>query len=234
MYLTERHAMMRDTARAFADREIRPQAARLDEAEEFSHTLYRKMAAAGFFGIAIPEAEGGVGADTLAFAVVMEEVSRGYASLADELGNVEMVGGLLAKFGTPAQKARYLALLLADECISAFALTEAEAGSDLAGLKTTATRDGTGWILDGEKLWIHNAPNCNFAVVLARTDKDGRPSRHERSSSSSCTGRRASSAAGRSTRWGSAPRQVGPLAFEAVRLGPEAIARAPRAGASTR
>jgi alkylation response protein AidB-like acyl-CoA dehydrogenase len=216
VYLTDRHRMMRDAASVFANKEIRPIASQLDEAEEFSSATYRKMAAAGFFGIAIPEADGGVGADTLAYAVVMEEISRGYASFADELGNVEMVGSLLANFGTSQQKELYLAPLLRGDYVCAFALTEAEAGSDLAGLRTIAVRDGDSWILNGEKLWIHNAPNCDFAVVLARTDKElGHRGMStfivERASPGVVSGRK-------EHKMGQRASQVGPLAFENVRL----------------
>jgi alkylation response protein AidB-like acyl-CoA dehydrogenase len=122
-------------------------------------------------GITVPQALGGAGADVRAYAVVMEELSRGYASVADQVGLVELIGTLLTEHGTPAQVDRYLRPLLRGARRCAYALTEAEAGSDLAGLKTTATCDGDGWVLAGEKLWIHNAPVADFAVVLARTDK---------------------------------------------------------------
>ena len=112
MPLTDRHEMIRHTARSFAEKEIRPVAAKLDDEEAFPDALYRKMAEIGLFGVSVPEEDGGVGADMLAFAIVMEEIARGYSSLADELGNVEMVGTLLSRFGTPGQKERYLAPLL--------------------------------------------------------------------------------------------------------------------------
>lgn len=221
MYMSERHTMIRDTARAFADKEIRPVAAKLDETEEFPTDLYKKMAGLGMFGISLPPEEGGVGADTLAFAVVMEEISRGYASLADELGNVEMVGNLLVKFGTPEQKEKYLRPLLKGDHICAFALTEAEAGSDVAGIRSTAVRSGDGWVLNGEKIWIHNAPNCDFAIVLVRTDKE--KGTHgmstfivERAWPSVITGRR-------EHKMGQRASQVGPMTFDNVRLPPESL-----------
>jgi hypothetical protein len=130
------------------------------------------MAGLGLFGITVPEADGGSGADCLAYALVMEELARGYASIADQCGLVELVGSLLAEHGTAGQKARYLAPLLRAGRRCAYAITEAEAGSDVAGIRTTAVRTGQGWKLSGEKIWIHNAPVCDFAVVLARTDPD--------------------------------------------------------------
>jgi alkylation response protein AidB-like acyl-CoA dehydrogenase len=108
--------------------------------------------------------------DSVAYALVIEELSRGYAAVADGCGLVELLATLLSSHGTAVQKQRYLAPLLRGERCGAYALTEAEAGSDLAGLKTTAHRAGDGWVLNGGKLWINCAPICDFACVLARTD----------------------------------------------------------------
>jgi alkylation response protein AidB-like acyl-CoA dehydrogenase len=215
-FLSDQHVAVRNAARAFADREIRPHAAALDEQEEFPTAIYQKMADAGFFGLGIPEDDGGAGSDTLTYAVVAEEISRGYASLADELGNVEMVGTLLATFGTQEQKERYLRPLLRGERVCAFALTESEAGSDLAGLRTVAApRDG-GWVLNGEKILIHNAPNGDFAVVLARTDEQaGHRGMSmfivERGWPGVLSGRK-------EHKMGQRASQVGPLAFKDVQL----------------
>jgi alkylation response protein AidB-like acyl-CoA dehydrogenase len=166
----DRRRMMRAAARAFADREIRPVAAGLDETGRFPSGLYAKMASLGMFGITIPEHHGGAGADNQSYACVMEELSRGYASVADQCGLVELVAALLAGHGTRAQQDRYLSPLLKAERRCAYAITEAEAGSDVSSIKTTAVPSGRGWRLQGGKLWIHNAPVADFAVVLARTD----------------------------------------------------------------
>lgn len=168
--LSETHLALRDAARRFAEAEVAPIAAALDASEEYPTELYRRLAEAGLFGITVPEALGGAGADALAYALVMEELSRGYASVADQVGLVELLGTLLTQHGTSAQQERHLRPLLRAECRCAYALTEAEAGSDLAGLRSTARRDGAGWVLNGAKLWIHNAPVADFAAVLARTD----------------------------------------------------------------
>ena len=164
--------MIRETVRRFANERIRPCASELDEQEKFPAELYDEMAALGLFGITIPEALGGAGMDVVSYAAVMEELARGYASVADQCGLVELVGTLLSGHGTDAQKEKYLRPLLKAKRRCAYALTEPEAGSDLAGLKTMAARSGEGWLLNGEKIWIHNAPVCDFAVVLARTDKN--------------------------------------------------------------
>jgi alkylation response protein AidB-like acyl-CoA dehydrogenase len=169
---TEWHSALRDAARRFAEEEVAPLAAELDEQERFPAELYRRVAEAGLFGVSVPQELGGAGADVLAYAMVMEELSRGYASVADQVGLVELLGTLLNQHGTSAQQDRYLRPLLKAERCCAYALTEAEAGSDLAGLRTKATRTPEGWVLDGAKLWIHNAPVADFAAVLARTDPD--------------------------------------------------------------
>lgn len=166
------HIAMRDAARRFAEEEVAPLAVELDESERYPAELYERLAAAGLFGISVPEELGGAGADVLAYALVMEELSRGYASVADQVGLVELLGTLLTQHGTREQQDRYLRPLLRAERRCAYALTEAEAGSDLAGLKTRARRRGEGWVLDGAKLWIHNAPVADFAAVLARTDPE--------------------------------------------------------------
>ncbi|MCI0755574.1 acyl-CoA dehydrogenase family protein [Roseomonas vastitatis] len=170
MPVTDWHAALRDAARRFAEEEVAPLAADLDEQERYPEELYRRLAEAGLFGVSVPEALGGAGADVLSYALVMEELSRGYASVADQVGLVELLGTLLTQHGTPEQQDRYLRPLLKAERRCAYALTEAEAGSDLAGLRTRAMRTADGWVLDGAKLWIHNAPVADFAAVLARTD----------------------------------------------------------------
>lgn len=165
-------AQLKETVRRFAEERVSPRAAELDETETCPEDLYRELAALGLFGITVPQQLGGAGAGVLAYAVVMEELARGYASVADQVGLVELVATLLAEHGTAEQQACYLAPLLARQRRCAYALTEEGAGSDLAALKTTARRDGAGWVLNGSKLWIHMAPVADFAVVLARTNPE--------------------------------------------------------------
>ena len=172
MALSQEHEQVRDMVRRFADAEVRPIAESLDAEERFPGELYEQMAELGLFGIGVPAELGGAGMDTLAYALVMEELSRGYASVADQCGLIELIATLLIEHGTPEQRARYLGPMLKAELRPAYAITEAEAGTDVAGIRTTAVRDGDGWRLTGSKLWIHNAPVCDFAVVLVRTDKE--------------------------------------------------------------
>jgi alkylation response protein AidB-like acyl-CoA dehydrogenase len=168
----DRDAMIRNAARSFAEGVIRPIAAELDETERFPSEVYAEMAKLGLFGITVPEQHGGVGGDALMYSIVMEELSRGYASVADQCGLVELVGTLLSEHGTDEQRKKYLGPLLRAEKRCAYAITEASAGSDVSGVKATAIQNVHGWIINGQKLWIHNAPVCDFAVALVRTDPE--------------------------------------------------------------
>lgn len=170
MPLSLEHQQVADMARRFANEAIRPEAERLDREEAFAADIYRAMGETGLFGITVPEADGGAGLDCLAYSIVMEELSRGYASIADQCGLVELLTTLLVQHGSAAQKARWIGPLIRAAQRGAYCITEAGAGSDVSGIKTTATREGSGWVLSGSKLWIHNAPVADVAFVLARTD----------------------------------------------------------------
>ncbi|GAA2459716.1 hypothetical protein GCM10010191_95000 [Actinomadura vinacea] len=163
-----------EMVRSFVAAEVRPVAEELDETERFPAEIYERMGGLGLLGVTVPEADGGSGGTTLDYVEVMEELSYGYSSVADQCGLVELVGSLLSAFGTPEQKEAHLHGLLAGTRRCAYALTEPGAGSDLGGLATTAWRDGADWVLRGEKVYIHNAPVADFALVLAVTDPERR------------------------------------------------------------
>ena len=171
MFLNETHIQVRDMARAFADERIRPVAGTLDREERFPAELYEEMGELGLFGIGVPEEMGGPGFDTLTYALVMEELSRGYASVADQCGLVELISTLLVRHGTSEQRARLLADVLTTRTKVAYCITEPEAGTDVSGIRSEAVRDGEGWRLNGGKIWIHNAPVADVGFVLARTDR---------------------------------------------------------------
>ncbi len=172
MYLNETHVQVRDMAREFATDVIRPMAEELDREETFPKDLYLQMAELGLFGICVPEELGGPGFDTLTYALVMEELSRGYASVADQCGLIELISTLLVRHGTEAQRDRWLAEVMTAKAKVAYCITEPEAGTDVSGIRTEAVRDGDGWRLNGGKIWIHNAPVADVAFVLARTDRE--------------------------------------------------------------
>ena len=171
MPLSEVHEQIKDVTRRFANQVIRPAAEALDRDERFPAEIFQQMGELGLFGITVPDTLGGAGMDVQAYAIVMEELSRGYASVADQCGLVELAGTLLSVHGTPAQQQRYLQPIIRAEKRAAYCITEAEAGTDVSGLKTTAERTEEGWHLNGSKLWIHNAPVADYGFVLARTDK---------------------------------------------------------------
>lgn len=168
----EMYNQIRNMTARFANDVIRPQAEHLDDTAEFASDIYDQMAQMGLFGIGTPTDLGGAGMDTLAYSIVMEELSRGYASVADQCGLVELVSSLLVTHGTPEQHDMYLRPILQAKKRPAYCITEAGAGTDVSGIKTTATKTEDGWILNGEKIWIHNAPVADYAFVLARTDVD--------------------------------------------------------------
>ncbi len=163
---------IRDTARKFAAAEVRPRGGELDESEAYPEDIYRAMAGLGLFGITVPAELGGAGLDALSYALVMEELSRGYSSVADQCGLVELICTLLAVHGSMAQQQAHLANVLGFKKRVAYCITEAEAGTDVSGIKTRAVRDGKDWVLSGSKIWIHNAPVADLGFVLARTDPD--------------------------------------------------------------
>lgn len=167
---TEIQLQVKDMARNFSDEVVRPLAQELDETEKFPHELYLQMGKLGLFGIGVPEEEGGPGFDTVTYAMVMEELSRGYASVADQCGLIELITTLLVRHGTDVQKTAYLADVMAAKKLVAYCITEPEAGTDVSGIRTEASQCEHGWILNGGKIWIHNAPVADLGFVLARTD----------------------------------------------------------------
>lgn len=169
--LTEEQKLIQETARRFAKREVKPLAQELDETAKFSDDLYKKMAGAGLLGITIPMDWGGAEADTVSYSIVMEELSCGYAAIADLCGLVELDASLISELGTDKQKECYLPPLLRAESKCAFALTEPDAGSDLGSVITQAKKTSNGYVLNGRKAFINNGTICDFALVLTRTQE---------------------------------------------------------------
>src|SRR5512138_551109 len=146
-----------------------------DEKGEMPAPFVQELREAGLFGLVIPEAHGGLGFGATAYSRVLQEIGRYDGSVAVTVGAHSSIGmrGLLL-FGTDEQKARFLPKLATGELIAAFCLTEPSAGSDAAGIKTTAVRDGDEWVLNGEKLWITNGGIAGFFTVFAKTSLEGR------------------------------------------------------------
>jgi alkylation response protein AidB-like acyl-CoA dehydrogenase len=221
MILSQEHQQIQGMTARFADEVIRPVAKELDESERFPEQIYRRMAGLGLFGITVPEEDGGAGLDSLSYALVMEQLSRGYASVADQCGLVELLATLLSQYGTPQHKQQYLAPTLQATRRGAYAITEPGAGSDVSAIVTTAQPVDGGWLLSGEKIWIHNAPVCDYAIVLARTDKE----RGKRGMSVFVVDRNLPgvSAGRKESKMGQRASQVGALHFDNVELTREAL-----------
>ena len=167
-HLTEEEKMLQATARDFARKELEPVASRIDEAEEFAWENFSKMAELGFTGLAIPPEYGGSGGSMVALVTVMEELAKGCASTCDILdAHVSLCARPICLYGTEEQKKKFLPPLADGKKVGAFAVTEAEAGSDIASVKTTAVRDGDSYVLNGSKLFITNGPVCDIVVVFA-------------------------------------------------------------------
>lgn len=164
-----------DTARAFARDRVAPAAARIDETGDYPRALVGEAAALGLMGATIPETSGGAGQDYLAYAMAVEAVSEASATLAVILTvNNSLVAEPLAEFGTDAQRERWLAALASGRALGAFALSEANAGSDAANQQTIARQDERGWMLTGTKVWVANAAAADVAIVFAATEPGAR------------------------------------------------------------
>jgi short/branched chain acyl-CoA dehydrogenase len=175
----EEHRLIRDTVREFAEHEIRPVCAELDEREEFSVELTRKMAGIGLFGITVPEKYGGQGMDYLAYVIAVEELARIDGSQAATVAAGNSLGiGPLYYFGTEEQRRKYLPRLCSGEALWSFGLTEPNAGSDSRGSQTVAEKVDGRWRINGSKIFITNgsSPMSAGTTVQTVTDRrDGRP-----------------------------------------------------------
>jgi len=157
MYEKEEHDLIRKTVRDFAEREIKPRAQELDEKEEFSIELTKKMGEIGMFGIRVPEEYGGMGMDNLAYLIAVEELARVDGSHAATVAAHNSLGiGPIMHFGTEEQKRKYLPQLCTGEALWSFGLTEPEAGSDSRNTKTTADLKEGMWTINGSKIFITN------------------------------------------------------------------------------
>ncbi|MFB4282631.1 acyl-CoA dehydrogenase family protein [Nonomuraea sp. MTCD27] len=171
----EEHDMLRETVRALADEKIAPHAAEIDETEEFSWDVYKALVASDLHAVHVPEQYGGAGADALATVIVIEEVARACASSSlipavNKLGTVPL---LLS--ASEELKTRYLAPVARGEGMFSYALSEPEAGSDAAAMKTRAVADGDSYVLNGTKMWITNAGVSEYYTLMAVTDPSAGP-----------------------------------------------------------
>jgi alkylation response protein AidB-like acyl-CoA dehydrogenase len=169
--LTDAQRQIQAVVREFAEREVAPRAAEIDRTDEFPRDLYRRMAALDLLGLTVPPAYGGAGADTVSWCVAQEELARACAAVADAQLLCKLMCDMILQNGTEAQRRRYVPALARGERICAIAQTEPGTGSDVAGVQTTATPAGDGWVLNGAKRFITAALVCDLAVVVATTDR---------------------------------------------------------------
>ena len=172
MLLSEHHLAVQDAVRSYVQDRIAPQAARWDRERHFPAAELAGLAALGCWGVAVPPEHGGAGLDYLALAVILEEIAAGDGgtSTVVSVNNCPVCAILLA-WGSPAQQQRWLAPLARGERLGAFCLTEPHVGSEAAGLRTTARREGEHYVLDGVKQFVTSGKHGDLAIVMAVTDK---------------------------------------------------------------
>ena len=173
--LSPEHEMIRQAARDFAQKEIAPIAAQFDETGDFPSKTIKKMGEMGFMGIEVPEEAGGAGMDTLAYVLALEEVCKADASHGTIMSvNNSLFCHGLVKFGTQAQKQKYLREVASGQAVGAYALTEPMSGSDAGNMRSRAVRQGDDYVLNGRKSWVTSAPVADYIVVFSMTEPEKR------------------------------------------------------------
>jgi alkylation response protein AidB-like acyl-CoA dehydrogenase len=171
--LSEEQQLIQETVRDFAQKEIAPRSAEIDRTGEFPHDVFEKMAGLGLLGLPFPEELGGAGADTVSMALATEEIARADGSTAlAYLAHIGLGSTPIYLFGTEEQQHQFLLPAVQGEYLAAFGLTEPQAGSDAGATRTTAVLDGDEWVINGEKMWITNAPIAGHIIVAALTDRE--------------------------------------------------------------
>src|ERR671935_717081 len=173
--LTEAQALVRDTARNYAQKSLAPIAARLDREARFPRQQLAELADLGMMGVNIPEEYGGAHAGAVAYALAMMEIAQGCASTAVTMAVNNLVAETIARFGSEWQKRRYLPEITSGRFVAAsFGLSEPHAGSDAGALRTTARRDGGDYLINGNKQWITSGDQAGVIIVWARTGVEGK------------------------------------------------------------
>ena len=173
--VSEVRSQITTLVRDFVRREVEPIEQRYDNEDIYPQELIEPMREMGLFGITIPEEYGGLGLDYTTFAVIFEELSRGWMSVSGIIGTHHVLAHIVTNYGTADQKERILPRLASGELRGGLALTEPEAGSDVQNISTTATRDGEEYVIQGTKMFITNAEHGNAFAVLTKTDLNAEP-----------------------------------------------------------
>ena len=157
--------------RAFVDKEIIPHAQALERADEYPSDIVAGMRAMGLFGLTIGEEYGGLDESLLTYALVVEQIARGWMSVSGIINTHFIVAHLIMQHGTPEQKAKFLPRMATGEVRGSFSMSEPDLGSDVAAIKTRAVRDGDGYLVNGAKMWLTNGGSSNLIALLVRTDE---------------------------------------------------------------
>ncbi|MFB9774918.1 acyl-CoA dehydrogenase family protein [Brevibacterium otitidis] len=176
--LSEEEQTMVDTVAGFIDGTVRPRVNAVEHADEYPEAWIETMKQLGIFGLAIDEPWGPGRVSTEAYALITEELARGWMSLAGAMGGHTVVAKLISEFGTPEQKDAYLPRMATGELRATMALTEPGGGSDLQAMRTEAITDGDEYVITGSKMWITNARRADLIALLCKTDPDAEPRHH--------------------------------------------------------
>jgi len=168
--LTDIQREILSTVRDFVDKEILPTANELEHADSYPEAIVKAMAEMGLFGLTIPEEYGGLGESLLTYALVVEQIARGWMSVSGVINTHFIVAYLIIQHGTEEQKQRLLPKMATGEVRGAFSMSEPDVGSDVAGIKTKATPDGENFRLDGQKMWLTNGAQSRVVATLVRDD----------------------------------------------------------------
>lgn len=170
--LTDVQEAILDAIHSFVDKEIIPVANELEHADEYPQAIVDGLKELGVFGLMIPEEYGGLGESLLTYALVVEEIARGWMPVSGVINTHFIVAYMLMQHGTQEQKDKYLPRMATGEVRGAFSMSEPGVGSDVAGITSKAVRDGDGWSLTGQKMWLTNGGSSTLVAVLVRADED--------------------------------------------------------------
>jgi alkylation response protein AidB-like acyl-CoA dehydrogenase len=169
--LTDIQEEILSTVRTFVDKEIIPHAQALEHGDTYPTDIVEGMKEMGLFGLTIPEEFGGLGESLLTYALVVEQIARGWMSVSGVINTHFIVAHMLKQHGTPEQQRKYLPRMATGEVRGSFSMSEPELGSDVAAIRTRATRDGDDFVINGQKMWLTNGGTSNLTAVLVKTDE---------------------------------------------------------------
>lgn len=169
--LTDVQSEILATVRSFVDKEVIPHAQELEHSDTYPADIVEGMKEMGLFGITIPEEYGGLGESLLTYALVVEEIARGWMSVSGVINTHFIVAHMISRHGTEAQKQHFLPRMATGEVRGSFSMSEPDLGSDVAAIKTRARKDGDGYVIDGSKMWLTNGGSSNLIALLVKTDE---------------------------------------------------------------